>query len=142
MESPKYRRAVERILEDESLTAALTDPTARLLLEWGVSQTKAILREMMDCSEEETARRLNALRRTIRRIARLAGQVPPDRQLQQVQALLDVALDELSIKSVAEIGGAPDCDRKDPRRSGLSVPSPTDSGHASIIEGGRPDDTS
>jgi hypothetical protein len=94
MDNPGLRRAVERLWEDESLTAALTDPAARLLLEWGTNRAEAILLEMADHPERRIVRRLAALRRLIRRLARLAGQAPPDRQLEQIKALLNTTSGE------------------------------------------------
>jgi len=89
MDNPELRRAVERLWEDESLTADLTDPAARLLLEWGADRAGAILSEMADRPERRIVRRLAALRRLIRRLARLAGQAPPGGQLERVEALLN-----------------------------------------------------
>ena len=77
----RRRHAVERILEDESLTADLTDAAATLLLDWGVARAKALPREELDA-------KLAGLRRTIKRISRQAGKAAPDAQAEQVQALL------------------------------------------------------
>lgn len=78
--------AVERILEDESLTAELVDPAATTLLDWGVKQAEAIARRSGAQAELDT--RLNALRRTLKRVGQCAGQSPPEVQNERVQALL------------------------------------------------------
>ena len=62
------RVAVERILEDESLTAELLDPAARVLLDWGTTQARTLAGQA-----EELDTRLSDLRRTLKRIARQAG---------------------------------------------------------------------
>lgn len=81
-------RVIERLLEDESLTADLVDSAARRLLEWVVGQAEAILEPRSHGSAEESGQRLQALRRTARLVAELAGQSPPDLQLQIVNTLL------------------------------------------------------
>jgi len=83
-------RAVERMLEDVSMTGNLVDAAARRLLDWGARQVEAILREMADAPPEEVALRLGALRRMLRRFADLAGQVPPELQEKQIEIILAV----------------------------------------------------
>ncbi len=87
MDERQVKGAVERLLEDPSLTAELVDPAARLLLKWGREQAEAIARE---AAAEEIGQRLTALRQTMRRFARLAGNVPADLQPQQVETILAV----------------------------------------------------
>lgn len=82
--------AVERLLEDEALTADLVDAAARSLLDWGIAQTIATVQEAGGLNEEAQAR-LAALRRRMREIARQAGQLPPEDQVSAVQRLLDAA---------------------------------------------------
>ena len=72
--------AVERILEDESLTADLTDDAARTLLDWGVAQARGFSGEL------ET--RLTDLRRAMKRINQEAGKAAPQAQTEWVRALL------------------------------------------------------
>jgi hypothetical protein len=78
---------VERLLENEALTADLVDEAARRLLDWGIARATAILREGGGASEETQAR-LAALRRRMREIARQVGQWPPDEQATALQRLL------------------------------------------------------
>ncbi len=78
------RSAVERLLEDEALTADLVDAAARRLLDWGIAQVTVILRETGAASEEARAR-LAALRQQMRAIARQVGQLPPEEQASALQ---------------------------------------------------------
>ncbi|MCX7854837.1 MAG: hypothetical protein N2556_02475 [Anaerolineae bacterium] len=80
--------AVERLLEDEALTADLVDAAARRLLDWGIAQVTATLRETGALSEEARAR-LAALRQQMRDFARQVGQLPPEEQAAALQRLLD-----------------------------------------------------
>jgi hypothetical protein len=80
--------AVERILEDESLTAELVDPAATTLLDWGVKQAEAIARRSGAQAELDT--RLNALRHMLKRIGQCAGQSPPKAQNERVKKLLNL----------------------------------------------------
>jgi hypothetical protein len=82
------RHAIERLLEDVSLTADLIDDAAKLLLDWGVAQAKAVVQQEDGLSTEELGARLAALRRTLKRISKEAGQAVPEAQAAQVQALL------------------------------------------------------
>ncbi|MFN3762227.1 MAG: hypothetical protein ACK4WK_03375 [Anaerolineae bacterium] len=79
--------AVERLLEDEALTADLVDAAARHLLDWGIAQVTAILRET-GAASEEAGTRLAALRQQMRAIARQVGQLSPDEQASALQRLL------------------------------------------------------
>ncbi len=83
------RSAVERLLEDEALTADLVDAAARRLLDWGIMQVTAILRETGAASEEARTR-LAALRQQMRAIARQVGQLSPDEQPSALQRLLEI----------------------------------------------------
>ena len=89
------RRAVERLLTDESLTADLEDPAARLLLQWAAGRAERMVQAMGDAAEEALAQQLVRLRRAVRRLARLVGQAAPEAQLEQMQILLDV-VEEMS----------------------------------------------
>lgn len=84
------RSAVERLLEDEALTADLVDAAARRLLDWGIAQVTATLRETGALTEEAQAR-LAALRGRMRDMARQIGQLPPDEQASALQRWLDKA---------------------------------------------------
>lgn len=80
--------AVDRLLEDEALTADLVDAAARRLLDWGIAQVTATLQETGALSEEAQAR-LVALRRRMRDVARQVGQLPPEEQAAALQRWLD-----------------------------------------------------
>ena len=85
------RHAVERILEDESLTADLVNDAAQSLLDWGVAQAEAIVQQAEELAQEGLSQlnaHLASLRRTIKLIGRQAGEAAPEAQLEQVQALL------------------------------------------------------
>lgn len=82
------RHAVERILEDESLTADLRDAAATSLLDWGLARAEAMVQQAEGLSREELDARLAALRRTMKRVSRQAGEAAPEAQVEQVQALL------------------------------------------------------
>lgn len=81
-----FQRAVERLLEDEALTADLVDAAAEHLLSWGKEQVRAILTEETGATEDHP--RLAALRRQMRAIARQIGELPPEEQAGALQALL------------------------------------------------------
>jgi hypothetical protein len=82
------RYAIERLLEDVSLTADLIDDAAKLLLDWGMAQAKAVVQQEDGLSPEELGARLADLRRTLKRVSKEAGQAVPEAQAAQVQALL------------------------------------------------------
>ncbi|MCS7283226.1 MAG: hypothetical protein RMK65_07375 [Anaerolineae bacterium] len=81
-----FQRSVERLLEDESLTADLVDDAAERLLAWGRDRVWAILNEEVGATEDHP--RLVALRRQMRAIARQVGELPPDQQAEALQRLL------------------------------------------------------
>jgi len=91
-----HRRAVSRllagrILEDESLTADLTDQAAKVLLDWGLAQAEVMAQQVEGHSQEglwQPDARLATLRRTMKRISRQAGKVAPEAQMERVRALL------------------------------------------------------
>ena len=68
----RQARAAERILGDERLTDNLDDEAAQVLLDWGLTCTEEIVRQgasLKDEAEEEwVARRLQAVRRMMRRV--------------------------------------------------------------------------
>jgi hypothetical protein len=93
------RHAVEHLLEDVSLTADLIDDAAKLLLDWGVTQTKAMAQQTEGLSPEEIGARLADLRRTLKRVSKEAGQAAPEVQAAQVQALLsEIAPEEKELE--------------------------------------------
>jgi len=87
MNDQEEQYAVERLLEDESLTANLIDPAARLLLEWGAQQARTIVQQTRGAAKEQT-RRLTALHHTLKNIACQVGQSPPDQQAERVHIFL------------------------------------------------------
>jgi len=78
---------VERLLEDEALTADLVDPAARYLLDWGIARATAIVREA-GASPAEAQARLAALRQQMRALARRVGEMLPEEQAAALQRLL------------------------------------------------------
>jgi hypothetical protein len=84
------QRAVERLLEDETLTADLIDEAAKALLDWGLARANAIAQQKVGeiLSPNEFDARISQLRRTMKCISKQASESPPDTQTQQVQNLL------------------------------------------------------
>ena len=87
-DSDVLRQAIERLLEDVSLTADLIDDAAKLLLDWGTAQVKAVVQQKDELPTEELGARLANLRRTLKRVSKEAGQTAPEDQAAQVQTLL------------------------------------------------------
>jgi len=79
--------AVERLLDDEALTADLVDPAARYLLDWGIARATVIVQEAGGALPEAQAR-LAALRQQMRALARRVGEMPPEEQAAALQKLL------------------------------------------------------
>jgi hypothetical protein len=73
----RMQRGVERLLENESLTADLDDRAARLLLAWGVAWTQMIVEQTIGLDDAEARAlnrpRLKATRRMMRTVNRWAG---------------------------------------------------------------------
>jgi chaperonin cofactor prefoldin len=84
------QRVVERLLEDESLTADLIDEAAKVLLDWGLARADAMVQQETGeiLSPEEFDAQISQLRRTMKCISKQASEAPPDAQTQQVQELL------------------------------------------------------
>jgi hypothetical protein len=76
----RARRAVESILENESLTADLDDVEAQRLLEWGIVHAKRLAAENRGSLDDE----LGALRRLMRGINKLLAERRPCRQADDV----------------------------------------------------------
>lgn len=70
----RVRLAVEGLLENESLTAGLTDETAQRVLDWGLTWTQEIVRSTAGLDEqvaqEVTYAQLKATRRLMRDVSR------------------------------------------------------------------------
>jgi len=88
------RHAVEMIMEDESLTADLSDDAATLLLDWAAARAKALVERANGPAPAELA----DLRRAMKRVNREAGEAAPEAQVELVRALL------------AEVGRKQDCE--------------------------------
>ncbi|MEA3376980.1 MAG: hypothetical protein U9R72_12375 [Chloroflexota bacterium] len=69
------RHAVERLLEDETLTSRLTDEAAAVLLQWGAARA-------------ESSASIARLRLVMRCINEAAGAEPPAAQVERVRSLL------------------------------------------------------
>lgn len=89
-QSPKDRkyRAVEQLLEDESLTDNLVDEAARVLLDWGAEQLTAASRPSEGFSQTELLRCASRLRRFLRRVNERVGEASPDQQAERVRMIL------------------------------------------------------
>ena len=74
----RSRRAVESLLENESLTSSLDDAAAQVLLKWGTDCAKLIVSSTagLDAASAEDAMypRMRALRRLMRRVNKWAAQ--------------------------------------------------------------------
>jgi len=64
---------IERLLENENLTAELMDEDANWLLNWGSSQVKQLVQDIED--EEAAGTRVNALMAVMRQVNQLVGQL-------------------------------------------------------------------
>ena len=85
MKQDLRRYAVERILEDERLTADLIDHAAKILLDWGVARAESL----PISSQTDVDAHLTNLKHAMKCINDWAGQAPPDAQREKVQALLE-----------------------------------------------------
>jgi len=65
--------AVERLLEDERLTANLDDAAATVLLDWGVRQTKEIVADTTTLTNEEAEAAMYPRLRGLRTVMRYAN---------------------------------------------------------------------
>jgi hypothetical protein len=110
----RIRRAAERILEDESLTADLDDDAAQVLLDWGVALAEGAARHAevppagqesasagVQESEDPLAVRLASIRRLLRRVQRWAAE--PEDPDPQAQSELWQRVQE----AAADVYGAP-----------------------------------
>ncbi len=70
----REQRAIESILENESLTADLDDGSAQALLDWGIACVRAVVRSSANLSDAEvedaTSPRLRATRQLMRGVRR------------------------------------------------------------------------
>ena len=84
------QRSVERLSEDETLTADLIDEAAKALLDWGLARANAVAQQEAGeiLSPDEFDAQISQLRRTMKRISKQASESLPDTQTQQVQELL------------------------------------------------------
>ncbi len=87
MNDSESRRAVERILEDESLTADLVDEAATMLLEWAAKRAEAVA-EQTTIPSTVRDDHLALIRWAMRHVNRVVGQRVPDEQAAGVRALL------------------------------------------------------
>ena len=84
----KHRRAVERLLQDETLTSELTDEAAEMLLRWGAAQAEAAVRRARRSPGADPRRVMARLRRVMRWINEQAGAAAPDLQVERLRSLL------------------------------------------------------
>ncbi len=85
----RVNQAVERILENERLTADLDDEVAEALVEWGVAWAEMIARSSAGlddlAAEEVTSPKERALRRLMRRVNKWVAQLPAAAQPEAAQ---------------------------------------------------------
>jgi hypothetical protein len=86
--SGRKRRAIEQLLEDESLTADLGDEAAKLLLDWVTAQLDAARQPAEEPSQTDLGARISRLRRLMRRVNTRAGQASADQQAERVRTIL------------------------------------------------------
>ena len=86
---------VERLLEDERLTADLNDTAATALLDWGVRQTKDIVADTESLDDEEAEAAMYPRLRGLRTVMRYAnswfgkrGTADPDKNLQLIRKVV------------------------------------------------------
>jgi hypothetical protein len=92
----RTRRAVESLMENESLTSSLDDAAAEVLLAWGTDCAKLIVSDTAGLDDPEAEEvmypRMRALRRLMRRVNKWAAR----------QHGLDKAGDAFSLEQVIE----------------------------------------
>jgi hypothetical protein len=84
--TPRQQRAIESVLEDESLTADLKDDQAAVLIRWAGEQARVAAAP--DYSDVEMAEAVRSIRVTVRRVAREAGEGTDPQQLIAAAAAL------------------------------------------------------
>ncbi len=76
----REKMTIESLLENESLTAGLNEHVAKIVLDWGIEMTLAILRRTKDleeqAAEETTYSQQKAVRRLMRDMSRLLVALP------------------------------------------------------------------
>jgi hypothetical protein len=102
------RRAIEQLLEDESLTDDLVDEAARLLLDWGVTQLDTLFQSAQEPSPAELDACALRLRRLMRRVNRRAGRASADQQAERVREILS------HLQGAGDIASGADADRSAP----------------------------
>lgn len=88
MGSDLRRRAVERILEDESLTADLVDEAATLLLDWGLARAEKAAQERHHLSLWKLDACIIGLKHTMAWVNDVVAEEPPQEQAERLRALL------------------------------------------------------
>jgi hypothetical protein len=71
--TPRINRAVESILENESLTADLDDAAAKVLLDWGIACANMIARSTASLNDIEVEDIMSPRMRATRRLMRLVN---------------------------------------------------------------------
>ena len=100
----RHGRIFDKLLEDESLTSALVDEAARLVLDWGMTQVYATACTSEELSRAELVARLARLRHVMRCISERAGQAPAEQQVERVRLLLSRIEDVMDIDKDDEAG--------------------------------------
>ena len=83
-----HRRAVERLVQDESLTSELTDEAAEMLLQWGVAQIEAVLKRAQRSPRADPGASIARLRWVMKDLNEQMGAAAPDVQTERLRSLL------------------------------------------------------
>jgi len=74
------QKAVESILDDERLVAGLMDPEATLIVNWGISQIKAVATGARAASESDVAKAIDARAAEVRAAMREIRDLVADKE--------------------------------------------------------------
>ena len=108
----RARRAAENILENSSLTGDLMDDEAGVLLDWALNLAERFARNTRALDDIQAQpvidEGLKALRRTMRRIGRLIGNLPqldPDIAQERLETILEAAarVPDLRVQMPADV---------------------------------------
>jgi hypothetical protein len=102
----QIRQLIEQLYENEGLTDALTDESAKILLGWGEQQLKGLLPLAADPDKlESAAQQLQQVIRTVNRLIEQKAELSDTEMVQQLLRLVEQAMQLNTQKSIA--GAAP-----------------------------------
>lgn len=94
---------VQQLYENESLTNALTDEGANILLDWGERQLKSVAAFNVEQSEfEQTARQLQRVMRAVNRAIELKTELTDTQMVQRLLTLVEQAMELAQKKAIAQ----------------------------------------